>query len=246
MNSLPSAEMLRRSFAPVRASVRLRPGQQRIGMAKKTSKSVAVEQDGPEAEAGAPDAASEPEVEDAEVTAAEQAATEPDRTDPPFDPTAIRIETTALTVDLLTRRAADGGLDLTPAAGGSPAWTEVARSRLVESLLLRVPLPAFYIDASAPDRWSVVDGLQRLATLDAFVNHGAFGLGGLEFLDHLEGKTFKELPRHFQRRILETKVTGHLIQEGTPEPVRAAIIRRIDTGSRRAPGKAGLKKNSSK
>ena len=219
-------------------------------MAKKTDKSVAEKASAPTAEAEAPEAETEPEVEDAGLAEAEQAAAEPasdpGTATPPFDPTAIRIETTALTVDVLTQRLAEGGIDLAPAADGSPAWTEVARSRLVESLLLRVPLPAFYIDASTPDRWSVVDGLHRLAALDAFVNHGAFGLSGLEFLDHLEGKTFKELPRHFQRRILETKVTGHLIQEGTPEPVRAAIIRRIDTGSRRAPGKAGLKKNSSK
>ena len=216
----------------------------RFVMAKKTDTGVAEEASGAQAEAKAPDAG--PAVEDAEVTAAEPPVAEAGTTEPPFDPTAIRMETTALTVDLLTRRAAEGGLDLPPAAKRSPVWTEVARSRLVESLLLRVPLPAFYIDASTPDRWSVVDGLQRLAALDAFVNHDAFVLTALEFLDHLEGKTFTELPRHFQRRILETKVTGHLIQEGTPEPVRAAIIRRIDTGGRRAAGAAGLKKNSSK
>lgn len=219
-------------------------------MAKKTDNSVAEERSGPRAEAKAPEAGSKPKVEDAEVTEPEQAATgpasEPRGAAPPFDPTEIRMETMALTVDHLTQRAAEGGIDMTPAAGRGPAWTKVARSRLVESLLLRLPLPAFYIDASTPDRWSVVDGQKRLAVLDAFVNQGAFGLSGLEFLDHLEGKTFKELPRHFQRRILETKVTGHLIQEGTPEPVRAAIIRRIVTGGRRVAGRAGLKKNSSK
>ncbi|MDH3791337.1 MAG: DUF262 domain-containing protein, partial [Rhodospirillales bacterium] len=198
----------------------------------------------PEAEAEAPEADTaetetpEAEPEGAEVAGAEQAAADPS-VDPgavglPFDPTAVRIETRALTVDVLVQRIAEGGIDLAPAGDGSPIWTEVARSRLVESLLLRVPLPAFYFDAGAPDSWAVVDGLHRLAALDAFVNHGAFGLSGLEFFDHLEGKTFKELPRHFQRRILETQVTGHLIQEGTPEPVRTAIIRRIDTGSGRS------------
>jgi len=62
------------------------------------------------------------------------------------------------------------------------------------------------------------------------VNGGDLALAELEFLDHLAGKTFAQLPRHFQRRILETQVTAHLIQEGTPEPVRAAIARRIKTG----------------
>jgi hypothetical protein len=205
-------------------------------MADKTRSRVAEKESAPEAEAAVPEA---------EQAAAEPAA-DPGVASPPFDPTAIRMETAALTVDVLAQRLAEGGIDLPPAADGSPVWTEVARSRMIESLLLRVPLPAFYFDAGSPDRWSVVDGLHRLAALDAFVNHDAFGLSGLEFLDHLEGKTFKELPRHFQRRILETQVTGHLIQEGTPAPVSAAIIRRIDTGGRRASGGAGLKKNSSK
>ncbi len=214
-------------------------------MANKTRSSMAEKASAPEVKAEAPEAdkaetdapEAAPEVEDTEVEGAEQAtveaAADPDAAGPPFDPTAVRIETKALTVNGLVERLAEGGIDLAPAGDGNPIWTEVARSRLVESLLLRVPLPAFYFDANAPDSWSVVDGLHRLAALDAFVNQGAFDLSGLEFFDHLEGKTFKELPRHFQRRILETKVTGHLIQEGTPETVRAAIIRRIDTGSRR-------------
>lgn len=213
-------------------------------MAEKTDNSGAGQESPSGAEAQPPQAgtteAAAPEVE------AEVAPAEPSAAGPPFDPTAIRIETTALMVGDLAQRLAEGGIDLPPAADGGPIWTEVARSRLVESLLLRVPLPAFYFDVGAPDRWSVVDGLHRLAALDAFVNRCAFGLSGLEFLEHLEGKTFKELPRHFQRRILETQVTGHLIQEGTPEPVRAAIIRRIETGRRRTSGVAGLKKNSSK
>ncbi len=201
-------------------------------MAGKTDNSVAEEQSPPEAEAEAPEAGTEaPGGKDAKAAA--ESGTEPATPGPPFDPTSVRIETRALTIDVLVQRLAEGGIDLARAGDGSPIWTEVARSRLVESLLLRVPLPAFYFDANAPDSWSVVDGLQRLAALDAFVNNGAFGLSSLEFFDHLEGKTFKELPRHFQRRILETQVTGHLIQEGTPEPVRAAIIRRIDTGSGR-------------
>ncbi len=166
----------------------------------------------------------------AEPSPAPDAETAPEAAGPPYDPTAIRIETKTLTIDILAQRLVGGGIDLGPAAAGDPVWSEVARSRLVESLLLRVPLPAFYFDASTPERWLVVDGLQRLAALDTFINAAGFGLSGLEFFDHLQDQNFKDLPRHFQRRILETQVTGHLIQEGIPEPVRAAIIRRIKTG----------------
>ena len=160
----------------------------------------------------------------------------PARSEPALDPTEIRIETKALAVDLLVRRMAEGGIELSPDEPSSPPWDSPAQSRLIESLLLRVPLPAFYFDASAPGGWRVIDGLNRLAALDAFVNGGAFALAELEFLDHLAGKGFAELPRHFQRRILDTKVTAHLIQEGTPEAVRTAIARRIKAGGRAESG----------
>ncbi len=165
----------------------------------------------------------------AEVEAG-QASPEDSATGQALDPTAIRMETKALTVDELARRMAEGGIDL--AGSGEPAapWDAAARSRVVESLLLRLPLPAFYFDASAPEHWLVIDGRNRLAALDAYVNGGSLGLTALEFLDHLEGQAFEALPRHFQRRILETKATCHLIQEGTPGPVRDALVRRLDSG----------------
>jgi hypothetical protein len=42
-------------------------------------------------------------------------------------------------------------------------------SRLIESILIRFPLPAFYFDATNDDKWLVVDGLQRLSSIRKFV-----------------------------------------------------------------------------
>lgn len=149
----------------------------------------------------------------------------------PFDPTDIRVETTTQTVDQLAKRMAEGGIDLDSVVTGNPAWDEAAQSRVIESVLVRLPLPAFYFDAADKDRWLVIDGLRRLTALDGFVNRGAFKLSGLEYLDNLEGKDFEGLPRHFQRRILETQVTAHLVQEGTPDAIRLNLFRRFNSGA---------------
>ena len=47
-------------------------------------------------------------------------------------------------------------------------WDDETQSRLIESLLIRIPLPAFYFDGSDEENWKVVDGLQRLCAIRNF------------------------------------------------------------------------------
>ena len=82
----------------------------------------------------------------------------------PFDPARIRVDTKPMVISLLMDRIRNKEIDLTPGfqrKGG--IWSKKAKSQLIESLLIRIPLPAFYMDGGDESRWLVVDGLQRLS-----------------------------------------------------------------------------------
>jgi Protein of unknown function DUF262 len=151
----------------------------------------------------------------------------------PFDPSQVRLETRSMTIDLILERINHDEIDLAPDfQRNDDIWNDTAKSRLIESILIRIPLPAFYMDATNDERWLVIDGLQRLTALKQFVIDNQLKLTGLEYLTQLEGCRYEEISRSYQRRIRETSLTICAIEKGTPPELKYNIFRRINTGGK--------------
>jgi hypothetical protein len=155
--------------------------------------------------------------------------------DRPWNPESIRVTTKNFSLRNMLDAIEENSLDLAPDFQRLRVWSAVQKAQLIESILLQIPLPAFYFAEDVDGTLRVVDGVQRLSTIDDFVRGGSdekggFALSGLEYIANVVGMRFADLPPLWRRRIYNTQIVAHVIDPSTPTPVMYDIFRRINTG----------------
>ena len=146
----------------------------------------------------------------------------------PLDDVMVRSETR--TVSEVVKRIKRGRFFLAPDFQRDFVWEPSKQSKLMESCIMRIPLPVLYV-AEAPDgRILVVDGLQRLTTFVRFLGN-KLALTGLGRGHPLDGKRFSDLPIHLQERVEDTQLTLYILDKDAPQRARLDIFERVNSGA---------------
>ena len=146
--------------------------------------------------------------------------------DYPLDDLLIRNE--HRTINDVIQRINGGRYVMDPDFQRDFIWNELKQSKLIESVIMRIPLPVFYLAEDEDGRMIVVDGLQRLSTFDRFIKNKLH----LKLSDRLElnGRKFSELSAKLQNRVEDCNLIMYIVDSKAPERAKLDIFERVNGG----------------
>ena len=141
-------------------------------------------------------------------------------------------------IDSLYRKWKDGDLDIQPDFQRGFVWDITKASRLIESILLDIPLPVIYLSQEKDGREYVIDGQQRLTSFFSYFDGKLpepfgkdFKLTGLNVFTELVGKYFKDLPKELQKKIRYYKIRTITFRKESEQELKFEVFERLNTGS---------------
>ncbi len=108
-------------------------------------------------------------------------------------------------------------------------WDRRRASKLIESILIDVPIPVIYLAKNVEGKYEVIDGLQRLTSVFRYFD-GEYSLNGLEIVRGLNKKYYKELPEKEQNKLNDYTLRTFELAEKTPKDLMFLIFERLNTG----------------
>ena len=109
-------------------------------------------------------------------------------------------------------------------------WDENRQSKLIESVILGLPIPFIFVAENKNSSWEIVDGSQRIRTISNFISN-SLTLRGLESLDKLNGLKYQDLEPARKGKILNTALRIIVLSEETTDEIKRDMFERINRGS---------------
>jgi hypothetical protein len=123
----------------------------------------------------------------------------------------------------------EGDIDLNPDYQRDYVYKDKQASKLIESVLIGIPIPTIYLCQEDDERYSVIDGQQRITSFVTYLSN-AYPLTGLQELNELNGKKFKDLDKEIQRRLKKCSLETIVILKQSKE-LKYEIFARLNQGA---------------
>lgn len=145
----------------------------------------------------------------------------------PLDDIMVRSETR--TVGYVVNKIEQQRFILDPDFQRDFVWDAKKQSKLIESCIMRIPLPVLYVAQGPDGRIVVVDGLQRLTTFVRFLSD-KLPLTDLGDKHPLKAKKFSDLPIQLKERVEETQLILYILDKNAPQRAQLDIFERVNGG----------------
>lgn len=154
---------------------------------------------------------------------------------PGYGPDDIFVENKPFSLKQFNDLIEDGDIELAPDFQRNFIWDETRQSRLIESLLLGLPLPSIYLSQYGDGRLTIVDGLQRIMTIRRFLDN-KLRLSNLEYINECNGMNYSQLKEYYSplrmRRFGQTQIMCFVIDYRSPNKLKFDLFRRLNTGGK--------------
>ncbi|MCO5581677.1 hypothetical protein L7F22_035566 [Adiantum nelumboides] len=149
----------------------------------------------------------------------------------------LQISKADFTVSSVLDKIRRGKLDLRPSYQREYVWDKKTASKLIESLLLNIPLPTMFFHEKSQGLLEVVDGKQRLTSIwcymeeEKFPDGSDFALSGLDVLEKLNGRRYSELDDSLREVMCDFALNVHTISRNSDDVVVFEVFERLNMGS---------------
>lgn len=115
-------------------------------------------------------------------------------------------------------------------------WSKYQQTRLIESLLLGIPIPPIFVVQNENGVWELVDGLQRLSTVISFIGHLKGHEGNFwklkegDLIKTFKGMTFEDLSTASKISIKRYILRIEIISSNSDPNIRYELFNRLNTG----------------
>ena len=139
----------------------------------------------------------------------------------------IEYDTKDYTIELIVNKFKSDDFSI-PSYQRQFVWGNKYRTAFIESILLGLPIPFMFFNNCEDGTFEIIDGAQRVQTLNAFVDD-RIELNELKELDSLNGFRFSDFSESMKKKFLNKSMRIIILKEDTPLRIRQELFHRINT-----------------